>query len=67
MYAEAQGHGNHIGQKFISVAKKIQQNFTEDERKILFNMLEGDVNHKVRSEALTNLSKEARDNITEIA
>jgi len=67
MYAEAQGHGNHIGQKFISVAKKIQQNFTEDERKILFNMLEGDVNHKVRSEALINLSKEARDNITEIA
>ena len=67
LQADAQGHGNHIAMRFMRLAEKIKKNLTTDESKILFNMLEGDNIYKVNSETLTNVSKEARDLITEVA
>jgi hypothetical protein len=65
--AEAQGFAASIGSRFSDLATKVQQNLTEDEQKILINMLEGDVKLKVAPKALQNLSKESRDLITEMA
>ena len=67
LQASAQGHAAHIASRFSDIAIKIQKNLTEDESKILFNMLEGDNIFKVQSETLNNISKEARDLITEVA
>ena len=44
LQASAQGHAAHIASRFSDIAIKIQKNLTEDESKILFNMLEGDSN-----------------------
>ena len=65
--AEAQGHANHIASRFINLSKKVKENLTPDESRILFNMLEGDVIHNVPSATLKNLKKEARDLINEVA
>ena len=65
--AEAQGFSNHIGMRFSFLAQKIKLQLSPDEQKILFNILEGDVKHSVKTKSLTNLSKESRDLITEIA
>jgi hypothetical protein len=67
LQAEAQGHSNHIASRFINLSKKIKNNLTPDESRILFNMLEGDTKYAVSSKTLKNLNKEARDLITEIA
>ena len=67
LQASAQGHAAHIASRFSDIAIKIQKNLTEDESKILFNMLEGDNIFKVQSETLNSISKEARDLITEVA
>ena len=67
LQASAQGHAAHITSRFSDIAIKIQKNLTEDESKILFNMLEGDNIFKVQSETLNSISKEARDLITEVA
>ena len=65
--AEAQGFSNHIGMRFSFLAQKIKLQLSPDEQKILFNILEGDVKHSVKTKSLTNLSKESRSLITEIA
>ena len=65
--AEAQGFANHIGLKFNYMATKIQNNLTEDEQKILLNLLEGDTKLKVAPAKLQELSKESRKLITEMA
>ncbi len=65
LQASAQGHAAHMASRFSDLAIKIQKNLTEDESKILFNMLEGDNIFKVQSEAINKISKEARDLITE--
>ena len=67
LQASAQGHAAHIASRFSDIAIKIQKNLTEDESKILFNMLEGDNIFKVQSETINSISKEARDLITEVA
>jgi hypothetical protein len=67
LQASAQGHAAHIASRFSDLAIKIQKNLTEDESKVLFNMLEGDNIFKVQTETLNNISKEARDLITEVA
>jgi hypothetical protein len=67
LQAEAQGHSNHIASRFINLAKKVKNNLTPDESRILYNMLEGDTRYTVSSDTLKKLSKEARDLITEIA
>ena len=65
--AEAQGFGNHIGLKFTYMANKIQKNLTEDEQKILINLLEGDTKLKVAPAKLKELSQESRKLINEMA
>ena len=65
--AEAQGFANHIGLDFTYMATKIQNNLTEDEQKILINLLEGDIKLKVAPAKLQELSKESRKLITEMA
>ena len=65
--AEAQGFSNHVGMRFSFLAQKIKLQLSPDEQKILFNILEGDVKHSVKTKSLTNLKKESRDLITEIA
>ena len=65
--AEAQGFSNHIGMRFSFLANKIKLQLSPDEQKILFNMLEGDIKHSVKTKSLTGLKKESRDLITEIA
>jgi len=67
LQASAQGHAAHIASRFSDLAIKIQKNLTENESKVLFNMLEGDNIFKIQTEALNNISKEARDLITEVA
>ena len=67
LQASAQGHAANIASRFSDLAIKIHKNLTEDESKILFNMLEGDNIFKVQSETLNSISKEARDLITEVA
>ena len=67
LQAGAQGHAANIASRFSDLAIKIHKNLTEDESRILFNMLEGDNIFKVQTEALNNISKEARDLITEVA
>src|SRR5210317_1832625 len=64
---EAQGFANHIGMRFSFLANKIKLQLQPDEQKILFNMLEGDIKHSVKTKSLTGLKKESRDLITEIA
>ena len=46
----------------LRIAQKANQ-LTPDEKKILYNMLEGDIQYPVGIKALDNLSKEARENI----
>ena len=65
--AEAQGYSNHIGMRFANIAQKIKNNLTEDEQKILHNLLQGDIKLKTAPNALQNLSQEARKLITEIS
>tara|TARA_R100000900_G_scaffold146451_1_gene136422 strand:+ start:510 stop:4148 length:3639 start_codon:yes stop_codon:yes gene_type:complete len=64
--AEAQGFGASLGARFSDMATKIQQTLTQDEQKILLNMLEGDAIFKVAPKTLENLSKESRNLITEM-
>lgn len=54
------GTQNSIAGNFVRVAKKMQE-LTEEERKILYNMLEGDNIYPVSSPVLTKLKDEARD------
>ena len=65
--ADAQGNAAHIASRFSNLAIKVHKNLTENESRVLFNMLEGDNIFKVQTEALNKLSKEARDLITEVA
>jgi hypothetical protein len=65
--AEAQGYSNHIAMRFANLANKIKNNLTDDEQKILHNLLQGDTKLKAAPEALQNLSKESRKLINEIA
>jgi hypothetical protein len=67
LQASAQGHAAHIASRFSELAIKVNKNLTENESKVLFNMLEGDNIFKVQTETLNNLSKETRDLITEVA
>ena len=67
LLADAQGHANHVASRFANLSKKIQNNLTQEESKVLFNMLEGDNIFKVETKTLNDLSKEARDLITEVA
>ena len=67
LLAEAQGHANHVASRFANLSIKMRDNLTENESKVLFNMLEGDNIFKVDNKVLNDLSKEARDLITEIA
>ena len=65
--AEAQGFANHIGMKFSYMANKIQRNLTDDEQKILINLIEGDTKLRVAPAKLRELSKESRKVILEMA
>jgi len=67
LQAEAQGHSNHIASRFIELSKKVRDNLTPDESRILYNMLEGDTIYNVPSSTLKKLNKEARDLINEVA
>ena len=58
------GTKNDIASAFVRIAKQMQK-LTTDERKILYNMLEGDVKYKVPSKKLQELSKNSRDLITQ--
>ena len=58
------GTKNDIASAFVRIAKQMQK-LTTDERKILYNMLEGDVKYKVASKKLQELSKNSRDLITQ--
>ena len=64
--ADAQGFGNHTAMKFTFLAKKIDANLTPDEQVVLHNLLQGDIKIKSAPNAIQNLSKEAREMITEI-
>jgi len=63
---EANGMANHIAMRFADLAEKIQKNFTVDERKVLFNILEGDTVYGTPPKTLKQMSKEARSLINEI-
>ena len=58
------GTKNDIASAFVRIAKQMQK-LTKDERKILYNMLEGDVKTNVAPKELKELSKMARDLITD--
>ena len=60
---QAQGLGGTIADQFADLVKKAKL-LNMDERKILYNMLEGEELVKVESSKIKNLSKEARDIIT---
>jgi len=64
--ADSQGFSNHIAHRFLTIAKKVKDNLTADESKVLYNMLQGDNIYDVPSSTLKSLRKEARDLITEI-
>ena len=64
--SEAQGFSNHVGMKFSFMANKINNALTKEEQKILHNLLQGDIKIKTAPKSLQNLSKEAREMITEI-
>jgi len=65
--AEAQGFANHIALRFVYLSKKIKASLTDDEEKILHNLLQGDTKIKVAPAKLQELSKESRELITEVA
>ena len=58
------GTKNDIASAFVRIAKQMQK-LTKDERKILYNMLEGDIKNDIPSDKLKELSKMARDLITD--
>jgi len=58
------GTKNDIASAFVRIAEQMKK-LSKDEQKILYNMLEGDVKAKVDSKILNELSKQARDLITE--
>jgi hypothetical protein len=49
----------------LRIAQKAQQ-LTVDERRVLHNMLDGDVTYHVPSKTLNKIAKEARENITAV-
>ena len=49
----------------LRIAQKAQQ-LTPDEKKILYNMLEGDIKFNIGVKAIDNLSKQARKNINKV-
>ena len=53
--AEAQGFSNHIGMRFsfLAISQKLNCSLSPDEQKILFNILEGDVKHSVKTKSFT--------------
>ena len=53
------GTKNDIASAFVRMSKQIKK-LNEDERKILYNMLEGDIKYDVPSDKLVQLSKDAR-------
>ena len=55
--ADAQGNAAHIASRFSNLAIKVHKNLTENESRVLFNMLEGDNIFKVQTEALNKLEK----------
>jgi hypothetical protein len=57
------GTKNDIASAFVRMSKQIKK-LSEDERKILYNMLEGDIKYDVPSDKLVQLSKDARKLIT---
>jgi len=65
--AEAQGFANHIALKFVYLSKKIKAGLTDDEQKILHNLLQGDTKLTVAPAKLQELSTEARKLITEVS
>ncbi len=65
--AEAQGFANHIALKFVYLSKKIKASLTDDEQKILHNLLQGDTKIAVAPAKLQELSIESRKLITEVA
>jgi len=58
------GTKNDIASAFVRIAKQMQK-LSKDERKILYNMLEGDIKNDIPSDKLKELSKMARDLITD--
>lgn len=60
---QAQGLGGTVADQFADLVKKAKL-LNMDERKILYNMLEGEELVKVKSKKIKNLSTEARDIIT---
>ena len=49
----------------LRIAQKAQQ-LTPDEKKILYNMLEGDIKYDIGVKPIDNLSKQARENINSV-
>ena len=49
----------------IRIAQRAQQ-LTPDEKKVLYNMLEGDIKYDIGVKELDNLSKKARQNINDV-
>jgi hypothetical protein len=49
----------------LRIAQEAQQ-LTVDERRVLYNMLEGDITYDVPSKTLNRIAKKARENITKV-
>ena len=60
-----QGNADGVVVDGTGASAKQMQKLTTDERKILYNMLEGDVKYKVTKKKLQELSKNSRDLITQ--
>ena len=60
------GTRNDIATQFVRIAKQMEK-LTPNERKVLYNMLEGDIREEVPNEVLNTLTAQARDKITEVS
>tara|TARA_S200002703_G_scaffold5367_1_gene6266 strand:+ start:1055 stop:4678 length:3624 start_codon:yes stop_codon:yes gene_type:complete len=62
---EAQGLENSLASSMISLAKKAQQ-LTEDENKLLYNLLSGDASMDIAPQKIQRLARKARGKITKM-
>ena len=66
LYQTYEGQKNHIASQFVRIAKQLREDLTEDELKILYNMLEGDTLYDIPSATLSKFNERSRKLITEI-
>ena len=66
LYQTYEGQKNHIASQFVRIAKQLREDLTEDDLKILYNMLEGDTLYDIPSETLRKFNEKSRALINEI-